>query len=197
MNRVGAREFERMYARDSDPWELATSAYERDKREQTVRALAPAGYGRALQVGCATGELTAALAPHCEHLVARDFAPSAITATQRRVAGHGNVEVMRAVFPEQVSPDGWTLVVCSEVLYYLDEEALAAAVAWLEQALVGGATVLAVHWRGPGVTEPLRGDDVHDRLATELRRWHALDRRQRDYRLDRFDGEAAEKSRDE
>ena len=29
---------------------------------------------------------------------------------------------------------------------------------------------------------------VHDRLARELARWHALDARQEQYRLDRFDG---------
>jgi SAM-dependent methyltransferase len=196
MKRVEGREFERMYARESDPWGLGSSEYERGKRAETVAALGSGRHDRALEVGCATGELTAALAALCEHLVACDFSPFAVAATRRRVAVLDNVEVILATFPEQISPHSWQLVVCSEVLYYLDAPAFSAATAWLGRALASGATVLAVHWRGPGITEPQRGDDVHDRLAVELRRWHVLDRRQREYRLDRFDGGGEAKTSD-
>jgi SAM-dependent methyltransferase len=191
MSRPGAIEFERIYARNPDPWKLATSRYEAAKRDATVAALGSRRYLRALEVGSATGMLTAALAPRCERLTACDFSPFAVATTRRRVAGLPNVEVIRATFPEQVPAAPWDLVVCSEVLYYLDPPAFERAIAWLRRMLRSGATVLAVHWRGPGVTEPLRGDDVHDRLVAALRSWHALDRRRRSYRLDRFDAAAA------
>ena len=78
---------------------------------------------------------------------------------------------------------------CSEVLYYLQPQALNDAVGWIETQLGYGTSVLAVSWRGVGREEPLLGDDVHDRLALQLASWHALDARQDGYRLDRFDGQ--------
>jgi hypothetical protein len=101
------------------------------------------------------------------------------------------VQLVLGSFPEQVPSGGWDLVVCSEVLYYLDRPALARALDWLEAQLQRGATVLPVSWRGSAETEPLRGDDVHDLLGTRLARWHAFDGRRPGYRLDRFDGHGA------
>jgi SAM-dependent methyltransferase len=194
MNRPGVIEFERVYARNADPWKLATSHYEAAKRDATVAALGSRVYACALEVGSATGMLTAALAPRCERLIACDFSPFAVATTRRRVAALPNVEVLRASFPEQVPAAACDLVVCSEVLYYLDAPAFERAIAWFRSMLGLGATVLAVHWRGPGITEPLRGDDVHDRLVAALASWHALDGRRRSYRLDRFDGTAGRRA---
>ena len=96
--------------------------------------------------------------------------------------------VMQATFPEQAPAGDWDLVVCSEILYYLDLRGLRRAVRWLRRQLDRGARVVAVSWRGEGKTEPLRGDWVHDMLRVELASWHSLDDRRPGYRLDRFDG---------
>ncbi len=79
-----------------------------------------------------------------------------------------NVDLLRASFPEETPPGSWDLIVCSEILYYLQPPALDEAVGWIKTQLAYGASVLAVSWRGIGREEPLLGDEVHDRLAVQL-----------------------------
>jgi SAM-dependent methyltransferase len=185
--RVGAERFEQLFAASPDPWGYRSSDYERDKYAATLAALEARRFACALEVGCANGVFTAQLAARCARVVAIDYAPRALALAAGQLRGHDNVELLHASFPEQVPDRTWDLVVCSEVLYYLDRPALELALRRLRLALSEGACVLAVSWRGPGETEPLSGDWVHDLLACELARWHALDGRESGYRLDRFD----------
>jgi predicted TPR repeat methyltransferase len=187
--RVSAERFERKYEASPDPWDYRTSAYEREKYADTLAALPSRSYARALEVGCSIGVFTELLAPRCERLVAIDFSVRALELARERVGELANVEVAHASFPEEVPPGPWDLVVCSEVLYYLDEPTLRTAIGWLHAQLCNGASVLAVSWRGIGVEEPLRGDETHERLSAELGRWHAFDGRRSGYRVDRFDGD--------
>ena len=172
--RMGATQFERLYAASADPWDYRSSPYERQKYADTLAALPARSLGRCLEVGCSIGVFTSALAPHCERLVAIDFSARALTLAASRLEGATNVQLEQASFPEQAPPGPWDLVVCSEVLYYLDEQALRQAMAWLERHLSAGTSVVAVSWRGKGRAEPLRGDEVHDLLAAEWAGWHAL-----------------------
>ena len=181
-----AARFERLYAEDPDPWGYDTSTYEHEKFAATVAAL-PGGSMRALDVGGSNGVLTAMIAARCEEVVALDSSPRAVALARSREPGP-NVQLAQGRFPDEIPAGRWDLIVCSEVLYYLTPAELWRALRWLRARLEGGATVLAVSWRGHGTDEPMRGDDVHDLLATELARWHTLDRRQSGYRLDRFDG---------
>jgi SAM-dependent methyltransferase len=180
--------FERLYRESPDPWSYRTSDYEREKYAATLAALPQRSYGLCLEVGCSIGVFTGLLAARCEHIVAIDFSLGALELARGHLQEVRNVDLLRASFPEEAPPGSWELIVCSEVLYYLDEPAFAEALAWIETQLAYGASVLAVSWRGPGRDEPLRGDEVHDRLAARLAGWHALDARRPGYRLDRFDG---------
>jgi SAM-dependent methyltransferase len=187
--RVDAERFERHYEASADPWNYRDSAYEREKYAATLAALPRRRWKRALEVGCSIGVFSGLLAERCERLVAIDFSSRAVALARGHLAGKDNVEVVQASFPEQTPPGDWQLIVCSEVLYYLDERTLACALDWLQAQLRAGATVLAVSWRGAGAEEPLLGDDVHDLLASRFAGWHALDARRPGYRLDRFDGD--------
>jgi 2-polyprenyl-3-methyl-5-hydroxy-6-metoxy-1,4-benzoquinol methylase len=185
---VGAERFERLYEHSADPWDYETSAYESEKYAGTLAALPPRRLARVLEVGCSIGVFTRQLAARCELLVAIDFAEQALMLARERLAGLANVQLRHASFPEQAPAGRWDVVICSEVLYYLDEPALHEATGWLTRQLRSGASVVAVSWRGRGADEPLRGDEVHDLLAVELARWHSFDGRRPGYRLDRFDG---------
>lgn len=187
--RVDAERFERHYEASADPWNYRDSAYEREKYAATLAALPPRRWDRALEVGCSIGVFSGLLAERCERLVAIDFSARAVALAREHLAGKDNVEVVQASFPEQAPPGEWQLIVCSEVLYYLDEATLARALDWLQTQLRSGATVLAVSWRGAGAEEPLLGDDVHDLLTRRFAGRHALDARRPGYRLDRFDGD--------
>jgi len=184
---VAAERFEGLYAQSSDPWNYCTSDYERGKYAATLAALGSRPYRRALEIGCSIGVFTASLSQRCDTVTAVDFSPRALEIARERLGAIPNVTVGPASFPEQLPHGPWDLVVCSEVLYYLDRRTLEQGVAWIAEQLEHGSTVLAVSWRGPGETEPLRGEEVHDLLQDRLRRWHALEGRQSGYRLDRFD----------
>jgi SAM-dependent methyltransferase len=187
--RVPRERFDELYRASADPWDYATSAYERDKYADTLAALPARPLGRVLEVGCSIGVFTAMLAPRCRELVAIDFSARALELARGRVAGLDNVTLAQASFAEQV-PDGeWDAILCSEVLYYLDAQAFSRAVDWLSGQLHAGASVLAVSWRGQGREEPMRGDEAHDLLVERLARRHTLDARRDGYRLDRFDGD--------
>lgn len=180
--------FERLYRESPDPWAYRTSEYERDKYAATLAALPKRSRGLCLELGCSIGVFTAQLAARCQHVVAIDFSLGALRLAREHLRGIPNVDLLRASFPEETPPGSWDLIVCSEILYYLQPPALQEAIGWIQAQLARGTSVLAVSWRGEGRQEPLRGDEVHDRLARELARWHALDARQAGYRLDRFDG---------
>jgi SAM-dependent methyltransferase len=188
MTMSAAQRFERLYRSGSDPWSYRTSSYEQEKYRATLEAL-PAGPHRlCLEVGCSIGIFTGLLARRCQHVVAIDFSLSALKLARRHLEGTGNVDLLRASFPEQTPPGAWDVVVCSEILYYLQPRDFEQAIGWIRTQLGHGASVLAVSWRGVGRDEPLLGDAVHDRLGRELAAWHVLDGRSDGYRLDRFDG---------
>lgn len=180
--------FERLYHESLDPWGYLTSDYERQKYAATLAALPKPSHGLCLEVGCSIGVFTRLLAARCEHVVAIDFSLGALQLAHQNLQGVRNVDLLRASFPEETPAGSWDLIVCSEILYYLQPSALDEAVAWIKTQLSYGASVLAVSWRGSGREEPLLGDEVHDRLAVQLASWHALDARQDGYRLDRFNG---------
>lgn len=187
MSRVLAESFECLYAESSDPWGYDSSSYERGKYAATLAALDGREYELGLEVGCSIGAFTEMLAPHCASLTAIDFSPRAVALAAKRLRERPHVRILQASFPEQAPAQSWDLVVCSEVLYYLDRAALEQAMEWLGERLIEGATVLTVDWRGPTSTEPHDGDEVHDLLRERLVPWHTLEGCQPGYRLDRFD----------
>jgi SAM-dependent methyltransferase len=188
--RMGPESFERLYEASTDPWRYLDSDYEHEKHTRTLRALPDRPLGAVLEVGSSIGVFTERLATRCERVVAMDFSPRAMRLARTRLHERDNVRLVLGSFPEDTPAGPWDVVLCSEVLYYLDGPALRAAVAWLDGQINEGVCVLAVSWRGLGSTEPHRGDDVHDLLADEFAEWHVLDGRQPGYRLDRFDGRA-------
>ena len=139
--------FEGLYARDIDPWSFATSAYERDKYEQTLAALEGRRFPTALEAGCSIGVFTEMLAPDCGRLLAVDASEQALGAARERLARCENVQLERRVLPEELPLGPFDLVVCAELLYYWDEQLLLRALPALEAAVAPGGSLLAVHWR--------------------------------------------------
>jgi len=185
-SRVPPAFFERLYAEAADPWRFASSPYERAKYEATLAALPDAPIGPALEVGCSIGVLTERLASRCDTVLAVDVAETALARARERLAGHGNVTLERRELPEDFPAGPFDLVVCSEVLYYLDPPAFDAMLGAVDEALTPGGSVLAVHWRHPTETYPMRGDEVHRRLAERFGA-PGLTASTDDYALDRFD----------
>jgi SAM-dependent methyltransferase len=192
VGRTAPASFEERFRAEADPWDFATSPYEAAKRADALAALGTRQWARGLELGCATGELTAGLAGRCRHLDAVDASPTALARAAERTAGLDGVELALGVLPEALEALGdpeqpWGLVVASEVLYYLDLPLLGTLLDGLAARTEPGATLLAVHWTGEAASHELHADEVHALLAArpELAlRWGAV---REGYRLDRFE----------
>ncbi len=186
--------FEDLYQREADPWSFASSAYERDKYARTLAALGPPDrrFARALEAGCSIGVFTELLAARCDALLAVDASATAVRRAGERLApGFPQVRVERRVLPEELPAGPFDLIVCAEILYYWPAALLRAALGSIEAALAPGGSLLAVHWRPPTRTYPLRGDEVHAIMAAELRLVHAFSEPAPKYLIDRYDRPAA------
>ncbi len=198
--RTPAATFERLYQADADPWGYATDPYEQAKYRRTLDALGGGRFARALDVGCSIGVFTALLAPRCDAVTALDPSPTAVARAADRLGGQSNVQFVVGAVPERL-PDGpFDLVVCSEVLYYLSPDSLIETLLGIEQRLVAGGSLVAVHFRAgrlrrlmparrrrPAPPAPLTGDEVHALLRTHTRLATVHQERHARYLLDRFD----------
>ena len=185
-SRLTAGYFDELYAGDPDPWGFATSEYEQAKYAATIDALEGRRYASALEIGCSIGVLTARLAEHAGALLAVDLAQAAVDTARERLAGVRDLTVECRELPEAFPAGPFDLIVCSEVLYYLDDAAFSAMVTAIARELEPGGSLLAVHWRPATETYPLGGDEVHERLAARFGPPAYRDRTP-EYALDRFD----------
>lgn len=174
--------FERMYREEEDPWGFGTSPYEAAKYDRTIAALGDRRFRRGLELGCSIGVLTTRLAGRCDELIALDTSSTAVDRARERVGD--DVDLRVATLPQELPRGPFDLVVASEVLYYFAPDVLDGLLDDLEAALEPGGLLLAVHWRPPTRTYPLRGDEVHailaERSALRAVRTESHDR----YRLD-------------
>ncbi|SES17533.1 SAM-dependent methyltransferase [Sphingobium sp. YR768] len=160
--------FENMFRASNDPWDLESSAYERDKYAHSVGALGGRTYELGFEIGCAKGVLTQALARHCRALLAIDVSETALEAARIRCASLDHISFGRMVFPSQ-TPIGsaFDLIILSEVAYYWDDADIAHAAAWIAAHLAPRGEILLVHWTGE-TDYPQSGDDAVSKLQTAL-----------------------------
>lgn len=180
--------FDRLYADDPDPWRFRSSDYEREKYARTVAALDGRRFGRAVEIGCSIGELTAQLAPLCDDLLGVDIAQAALDTAAERTLTLPKVHFQRLSLPAERPQGVFDLIVLSEVLYYFSSEDLKRVAAWVEQALAPNGVVLAVHWLGETPDYPQTGDEAVEAFIQALEPALTTDRRSRQaqYRLDRL-----------
>ncbi|GAC54615.1 MULTISPECIES: class I SAM-dependent DNA methyltransferase [Gordonia] len=157
--------FHDMYASSDDPWGFTSRWYERRKYALTLAALTRPRYRSVFEPGCSIGVLSEGLAARCGRLVCTDVSPRAVDLARRRLARHPHVDVQVGDIAGDWPSQRFDLIVLSEVLYYLDDAALAGLIARLPAALTPDGEVIAVHWRWPVEEYPQSGDDVHAALA--------------------------------
>jgi peptidoglycan/xylan/chitin deacetylase (PgdA/CDA1 family) len=127
------------------PW-TDSSGYEQERRSRLLEALPAEPIGTALELACAEGRFTDRLAPRVRRLVAGDACTDALARASQRCARHGNVEFRRLDAATDALPQGLDLIVCSDVLYTVTDEArLRAVAARLAASLRPGGHLLAAH----------------------------------------------------
>jgi SAM-dependent methyltransferase len=177
--------FEGLYAADPDPWGFASRDYEARKYAATLAALGPGRVRRGLEMGCSIGVFTRQLAPRCEALVATEVSRTALDQARARCADLDNI-VFRLVDRAADGIGGaFDLMVLSEIVYYWDDEDLAAVAEAIDRALAPDGRLLLVHWLGE-TDYPRSGDDAVAALASRLtfRRREEREDRTDQYRLD-------------
>lgn len=187
-----AEYFEDVYRANPDPWNFAASPYEAAKYAATLAALPAPRYGRALELGCSIGVLTAQLAGRCDALVSLDIAEAALALARARCAELPHVRFVRGSIPEDypAADVPWDLVLVSEVGYYLVMPDLHRLVVQIADSLRPGGDLLLVHWLPPVPGYPLTGDEVHEtflaRSGSNGEFLHLHGAREEKYRLDLF-----------
>ncbi len=180
---LDAAYFAAIYARSDDPWGFATSPYERGKYDATLAALPMQHYGRALEIGCSIGVLTARLAQRCDELVGIDLDPRALELARTRCAALPNVRFERRTFPHETVSGPFDLIVISEVAYYWSDTDLAIARERIVASAPGG-TVELVHFTPPVRDYARTGDLVHETFLGDPRFEHRSGSRAERYRID-------------
>lgn len=186
MTHLTLEDFEARYRSDLDPWSYETSSYERAKYAATLEACGPGPFREALELGSSIGVLSAMLADRCERLTTIDGAPTAVAAARRRLAGRPGVDVILGRIPDAIPRRDYDLVLTSEILYYLEADALAATLGRLQDLSARGARLVAVHWRPEGPERPSSAAEVHRMLHGQPWLSPVADGSTADYLLDVF-----------
>ncbi len=163
-----ASHFERLYAANPDPWDFATSDYERRKYDLTLAVLAGRRFGNAFEAGCSIGVLTARLAPRCAQLLAADIAPAAVAAAKERCGLLPQVRVEQRRLPAQWPAGRFDLILLSEILYFLTPEDLVATAKLCMNSLEAGGLALLVNYTG-STDDPCSGDEAAEIFAHATR----------------------------
>lgn len=160
--------FERKYQGNADPWDFATSAYERGRYETILGALCHTSYGCIYEPGCSVGVLTQQLSRMAGRVVATDFAPSAVEQAKRRCAGSMNTKIEVADVREYRPAPSPDLIIFSEIGYYFAVPELRSLAVFLAEQLAPRGELLAAHWLGHSDDHVLHGDEVHAELRSVL-----------------------------
>lgn len=155
--------FAELYDSTAEPWDVH-SWYERRKQGLAVACLPEPRYATALEPACGTGELTRLLASRCDRVLASDANGAAVERARAKLRDHRTVRVEHRSLPASFGRAEVDLLVWSEILYYLGDDALTATITEGLRALRPGGDVLAVHWRRQAHDAPHDGPEVHRRL---------------------------------
>jgi peptidoglycan/xylan/chitin deacetylase (PgdA/CDA1 family)/GT2 family glycosyltransferase/ubiquinone/menaquinone biosynthesis C-methylase UbiE len=129
---------------NADPWNYL-SPYETKKYHQTMEIITEETVGSAIEVACAEGIFTRMLSPQVDKLLAVDISERALERAAKRCADLTNTSFAPLNLITGTVPDDLDLIVCSEVLYYIDEERLASVGAKFSKALKVGGRLVTAH----------------------------------------------------
>jgi LmbE family N-acetylglucosaminyl deacetylase/SAM-dependent methyltransferase len=157
--------FDAHYDRKPEGWDFEGSWYEQRKRAVTLAALPRRRWRSALELGCATGVLTAALTERADAVLGTDISSAPLGRARRRAPA---ARFVQAALPAEWPSGRWDLVVMSEVGYYLSPADLDTTIDHVLSSLDDDGVLLACHWRHPDDDAVTDGDRVDAHLAA---RW--------------------------
>ncbi len=165
-------DFDAMYTADDDPWEVASSWYERRKLEVLLATLPREHYDRAWEPGCGPGLVSTRLADRVGELVASDSSTAAIGLARRRLGVPAHVRFVRSQLPEVPLEGTVDLLLVAEFLYYVPD--LPGALDALWSATAPGTQVVFLHWAHRPHDAHRSGPEMHARIYLDSQRRDAV-----------------------
>ena len=175
--------FDALYNDNTDPWQYQTRWYEKRKRDMCLAILPQSQYDNGIELGCGNGVFSELLAQRCQALVSIDGNHQAVKLAKERLAELPHVKVIQGVIPNRLltlkdavveaypllnetstMQEPFNLIVISEILYYLSPNDIDMVIAWTQQNLAIGGTLLCCHWRYAIKGFAMTGETVHQRL---------------------------------
>lgn len=142
---AGRRAYWEQFFRTPDPWHYG-SAYVQEKYALQLELLPEGPIECALELACAEGHFTEKLAARVQRLVATDISATALTRAADRCRSITRIDFRQLDLAADELPQGVDLIVCSEVLYFLDDEAELRRVAErMAAALKPGGHIVSAH----------------------------------------------------
>jgi SAM-dependent methyltransferase len=162
--------FERLYARGPDAWGCDKESMHHERIRFIVDSIPARPIARALELGCAEGQMTELLAARAQSVVAIDFVEEAVHRARARCSGLAHVEFSVGDLRAGLPSGPFDLVLGSDVFYYLSPSELRAALRAIA-GLVGERGALVAAEFSPGAARlPSRLPDLL-RLARESPAW--------------------------
>ncbi|MGI8555806.1 MAG: class I SAM-dependent DNA methyltransferase [Pyrinomonadaceae bacterium] len=157
--------FEKVYAKNADPWNFTLSEYEADKYAVTLKSLPLEKYDSAFEIGCSIGVLTAQLAKRCKKLLAIDVSEKALEQAKKKCENLPNVRLEIMDVSKKFPDDKFDLILVSEVGYYLSKKDWQELMRKIFEHLTERGQVGLVHWTLFVEDYPQTGDEIHDSFA--------------------------------
>jgi SAM-dependent methyltransferase len=182
----GAAYFDKLYAANPDPWDFATSPYERGKYQASLAVLGRRNFAAGFEIGCSIGVFTALLAPRCAALLAVDAVAAPLEAARQRCTGYSHVQFEKCMVPRDWPARRFDLIVFSEVLYFLNRADVWRCAALARRSLLPHGRVLLVNYTAP-IDEPCGGDEAAEHFRAEFGGRLAHHNRTESFRIDVFE----------
>lgn len=156
-------DFDALYREDPDPFRVGTRWYEQRKLGVVGACLLRSEYRLAWDPAAGTGHLARILSERCGCVIATDASQVAVDGMADMPE---NVHVARSCLPALPASAGAAdLVVLSEVLYYLPDDARATTAGMLRRL---DAEIVCVHWRHHPHDAPISGLAALEELGERL-----------------------------
>ena len=134
--------WDRFFSR-ADPWNYS-SGYEQTKYRRTLDILPAGSLQRVVELACAEGAFTKELAKRAGTLMAADISAVALGRAREQCRDCRNVEFRQLDMVTDEIPGNQTLILCSEVLYYVGNR-LADILVKLRDALAPGGRLVTAN----------------------------------------------------
>lgn len=149
MKAIDPAGFEAKFRSNIDPWNYRTSRFEAVKRRTLLHACGSGSFGRALELACATGETSRAMAPRCLRLLAIDSSETAVEHARQTYSRMPRLKFRQAQLPDEMPSGPFDLIVISELAYYLTELSLRRLMRRVAREAAPGGRVVILHHLTP------------------------------------------------